>query len=107
VVEEPTAARRRRQFVLHPLLFAAFPVLYLYAHNIQEGVSLGGMLRSLGLVIGGTAILFAIGVLLLRDHRRAGLASRVWYFCSSLTGTSTPRSRGGRSPASSWDDTPF
>jgi len=73
-VEEPEAGRRRRQFVLHPLLFAAFPVLYLYAHNIQEGVSLGGMLRSLGLVIGGTAILFAIGVLLLRDHRRAGLA---------------------------------
>jgi sulfatase-like protein len=63
-----------RQFAFHPLLFAAFPVLYLYAHNIQEGVSLGGMLRPLGLAIGGTAILFAIGVLLLRDQRRAGLA---------------------------------
>jgi len=66
--------KQKRQLVLHPLLFAAFPVLYLYAHNIQEGVSGGDLLRSLVLVIGATAILFALAFLLLRDQRRAGLA---------------------------------
>ncbi len=68
-------SKRKRQFVLHPVLFAAFPVLYLYAHNIQEGVSGSDLLRSLVVVIGGTAVLFAFAFLLLRDQRKAGLAA--------------------------------
>lgn len=66
-------SKRKRRVVLHPLLFAAFPVLYLYAHNIQEGVSLGDLLRSLAVVIGVTVVLFAIAMLLLRDIAKAGL----------------------------------
>src|SRR6266540_4490937 len=60
--------KQKRQLVLHPLLFAAFPVLYLYAHNIQEGVSGGDLLRSLVLVIGATAILFALAFLRSEEH---------------------------------------
>jgi hypothetical protein len=66
--------RRRRQLVLHPLLFAAFPVLFLYAHNIQEGLSVSDLLRPLGLAVGESAGLFAIALFLLRDLRKAGLA---------------------------------
>jgi hypothetical protein len=76
--EEPPQRRDgrwwRRQLVVHPLLFAAFPVVYLYAHNIQEGVSFGDLIRSLGIVVGGTAVLFAIAALALRNPRKAGLA---------------------------------
>jgi hypothetical protein len=70
----PNAGRRwRRQLIVHPLLFAAFPILYLYAHNIQEGVSAGDLLRSLTVVLGATAVLLAGAMLLLRDARKAGL----------------------------------
>jgi len=70
----PNAGRRwRRQLIVHPLLFAAFPILYLYAHNIQEGVSVGDLLRSLAVVLGATALLFGGAMLVLRDTRKAGL----------------------------------
>ena len=70
---EKDAGRRKRQLVVHPLLFAAFPVLYLFAHNIQEGVSAGDLLRALVPIIGAAGILFAIATLVLRDYRKAGL----------------------------------
>jgi hypothetical protein len=69
----PDTDRRRRQLIVHPLLFAAFPILYLYAHNIQEGVSAGDLFRSLGIVLGTTAVLLAGAMLVLRDARKAGL----------------------------------
>jgi hypothetical protein len=64
---------RKRGLVVHPLLFGAFPILYLYAHNIQEGVSLGDLLRSLAAVVGATVVLLAVGRLAVRDLRKAGL----------------------------------
>ena len=71
-------ARAQRQVVIHPLLFAAFPVLYLWAHNVQEGVAFSDVLRPLVLIVAVTAILFAIGWLALdRDVGRAGLALSV------------------------------
>lgn len=82
--EEPPSGReegrRKRQFVVHPVLFAAFPVLYLYAHNIQEGVSLGNLLRSLMVVMGATAILFVIAWALVRNLWKAGLIVSILVF---------------------------
>jgi hypothetical protein len=69
----PDGDGRKRKLVVHPLLFAAFPVLYLYAHNIQEGVSLDDLLPSLGIVVGAAAVLLAVAALVLRDLRKAGL----------------------------------
>jgi Sulfatase len=66
--------RRKRQFVVHPLLFAAFPVLYLYAHNVREGVSTGDVVRAVAIVVAGTAALFGLAMVFIRDWRRAGLA---------------------------------
>jgi hypothetical protein len=59
--------------VVHPVLFGAFPILYLYAHNIQEGVSLGDLFRSLAVVVGATIALLALARLAFRDLRKAGL----------------------------------
>jgi Sulfatase len=66
-------AARRRGLVIHPVLFGAFPILYLYAHNIQEGVSLSDLFRSLAVVVGATVVLLALARLALRDLRKAGL----------------------------------
>jgi hypothetical protein len=61
--------------VLHPLLFAAFPVLYLWAHNVQEGVTMADVIWPLVLCVAVTGILFAIGWQALgRNAARAGLA---------------------------------
>src|SRR5881409_1678665 len=64
--------------VIHPLLFAAFPVLYLWAHNVQEGVSFGDVIWPLLLIVGVTASLFAVGwVALGKNAARAGLVLSV------------------------------
>ncbi len=72
------SSKPKRQLVLHPLLFAAFPVVYLWAHNVQEGVTFGDIIWPLFLVVGVTALLFAAGWLALRrDAARVGLALSV------------------------------
>ncbi len=67
--------RIRLRPVLHPLLFAAFPVIYLWARNADEGLSAGEVLRPLAVILLLTGALqaafwWAYG----RDLHRAGLA---------------------------------
>jgi hypothetical protein len=64
----------RRALVVHPLLFAAFPVLFLWAHNLQEGVVFGDVIRLLGMVIGAVAALWLLCALVLRSAGRSALA---------------------------------
>ncbi|MBA2528564.1 MAG: sulfatase-like hydrolase/transferase [Euzebyales bacterium] len=66
----------RRLPPLHPLLFAAWPVLFLYAHNVDE-TPLSEGLGLLGTVLGITASLYAVLALLLRDIRRAAVMTTV------------------------------
>jgi hypothetical protein len=61
--------------VLHPFLFAAFPVLYLMAANLSEAVSVGDIVPSLAVVLGGTALVMLVATLALRDARRAGIVA--------------------------------
>jgi hypothetical protein len=61
--------------VLHPLLFATFPVLYLFAQNIEEGVTVDDLLEPLAFVLAATAALFVVVWGILRDWRKAGLVS--------------------------------
>ena len=73
----PAAGKRvapRRALVVHPLLFAAFPVLFLWAHNLQEGVTFGDVVRLLAVVIAGAAALWLLGALVLRSPSRSALA---------------------------------
>jgi hypothetical protein len=54
------ALRLRRPVPLHPLLFAAVPVLVLYAGNVRQGVSVRDVLGPLGLIVGVTVGVFAV-----------------------------------------------
>jgi hypothetical protein len=69
----PLGRGRRPRLILHPVLFAVFPILLLYAQNIDEGVELGDMLGPLAVAAGVTVVLFSAATLLLRDAARAGI----------------------------------
>ena len=61
-----------KRFPFHPFLFAIYPVLALYGHNVTE-VTLEGVIRPLFIALAGAIILFAAVRLVLRDTLKAGL----------------------------------
>jgi hypothetical protein len=58
----------------HPIAFAAFPVLALYAHNILE-IEGAAILRPLLFLLGAAGITWLILAIFLRDGRRAALVT--------------------------------
>ena len=62
-----------RGLPLHPILFGAYPVLALLAHNITQ-VRSNDAVRSLLISISGTAILLLVLKLLLHDWQKSALA---------------------------------
>ncbi len=62
---------------LHPLLLAAFPVLFLFAENAVQQVTLEPLWRPLGWALAGAAVAMVVGAALLRDWLRAGLLASV------------------------------
>jgi hypothetical protein len=63
--------------VFYPLLFAAFPILFLYAHNISE-TSASQMWLPLGVSVAVALVLWAILSIILRSLVKAGLATAVF-----------------------------
>lgn len=63
---------RDRPWPFHPLLFAAYFVLFLYSVNLDE-VELGDVLPVLAVVVGGTAVMLIVAAVLVGDARRAAL----------------------------------
>ena len=61
-----------RGLPLHPLLFAGYAVLFLYASNLAE-VEIGQGLLALTVVVGIVAVLLAIGTVVFRDAARAAI----------------------------------
>jgi hypothetical protein len=59
---------------LHPMLFAAFPVLFLFADNIGEHVSVEPLYEPLGMALGGAAIAVALAA---AAGRLIGTAARL------------------------------
>jgi len=73
-VNPATAGRPARTILLHPLLIAAYPVLFLYSRNLDE-VSPREVLRPLALSL-GIAIALGIALALATRHcRKAALAT--------------------------------
>lgn len=69
----PEEPRRRRPLpVLHPLLFAAFPILSLFSSNVSEA-TWSDVRAPLALSVAAAAVLLVLGRLALRSWRRAGL----------------------------------
>jgi hypothetical protein len=63
-----------RPRVIHPFLFAAFPVLYLYAANVQEGVTFWVVAPVLAIVLAASGLALLLARWAFRDAARAGLA---------------------------------
>jgi hypothetical protein len=68
----PRASRRERSLAWYPLLFAAYPVLYVWSLNTGEA-SAADVVPYVLLAVVATAIPFAVLALLFRDARRAAL----------------------------------
>ncbi|MDQ4035369.1 MAG: hypothetical protein M3153_05505 [Chloroflexota bacterium] len=62
---------------LHPLLTAAYPVVFLFASNAADQVTLEPLWRPLALAVGGAAMLLAAATFLVRDWHRAALLTTV------------------------------
>jgi hypothetical protein len=62
----------KKRFVIHPIFFAIYPILALYAYNIDQ-VFLEEIWRSLFWSVGITIALFLVLRIITRDWERAGL----------------------------------
>ncbi len=59
---------------VHPVFLAAYPVLFLWAANVNA-VSVRDIWRPLGLAVGGAVVSLALGYLVVREIRRAALVA--------------------------------
>jgi hypothetical protein len=62
---------------IHPLLAAAYPVVFLFATNAAEQVTLEPLWRPLATAVGGAMVVLAVGVALTRDWHRGALLATV------------------------------
>ena len=87
----PVASRLRRPFPFHPLLLAAYPVLFLFSENLAE-VAFGRDLPAHPARRGGAAAIAIVAGLLLRDIRRGALVASamvvVWFTYGQVAGWS-------------------
>lgn len=68
----------KRSILLHPFLFALFPILFLYSHNIEDGsVGLRHLVWPAAATLLVTALLVGIGRLGLRSWPKAALSASV------------------------------
>jgi hypothetical protein len=69
----------KKPVAAHPILFAAFPVLALYAHNISS-VAAGQIVKPLIVALSITATFFLLLFFIFRDSRKSGLAVSFFIF---------------------------
>ena len=62
---------------IHPLLAAAYPVVFLFGANAAEQATLSPLWGPLGVAVGGAAVVLAVTALALRDWHRAALLTTV------------------------------
>jgi hypothetical protein len=86
---------------IHPFLVAAYPIVFLFAINADEQVTLNPIWAPLALALGITAVVLSVLAALVRDWRRAGLLTTValigffgyghaWNAASSILGSQWP-----------------
>lgn len=71
---EKQDARKRRVWPIHPVLFALFPLLALYAQNLGQASPVQ-LVRPLALALLGTLAVWGLFLLLTRHLRKAALAA--------------------------------
>lgn len=73
----------KKLLAIHPFLFAIFPILFLFAHNVGE-VSFSEILLPTAIVLGFTFVLVLSSGLVLKDNKKAGIiVSIFWVLCFS------------------------
>jgi len=68
----------KKPFVIHPFLFAIFPVLFLFAHNVEEQVLFSEILVPTAIVLGFTLLLLLLLGLILGDNKKAGIVVSIF-----------------------------
>lgn len=71
----PAWLRRVPGLPLYPILAAAYPVIYLYAQNVQEAIDPAEIFIPLGICVGATLLIMVIGGALTRAWSAAAMAS--------------------------------
>jgi Sulfatase len=76
--EEGRAPTKRRPLVIHPIMMAAFPVVFLWAHNLTENVTWSDVRSWLFATVLISAVLWGIGTLIFKSAAKAGLAVSIF-----------------------------
>lgn len=71
----------KKPLVIHPLLFAVFPILALYARNARTVPITPEFGATIGLAILASIILFVLSKLLMKDRDKAGLFASLAMLC--------------------------
>ncbi len=69
----------RKPLVVHPVLVAVYPILFLYAHNLRE-MKASQIFVLLGVSLGLALFVWLLFGLLLKDRAKAGLATSICIF---------------------------
>lgn len=67
----------KKPFVIHPFLFAIYPILFLFSHNIRQ-TSFSQILLPLAIALGFTLLLLLLAKLILRDNIKAGIVVSIF-----------------------------
>ena len=67
----------KKSFVIHPFLFAIFPILFLYSDNIEQ-VSFSEILLPSAFALGFTILLVLFSLLILRNSNKAGIIASIF-----------------------------
>lgn len=62
----------RKPLIIHPFLFAAFPVLFLFAHNIRE-LQISVVVIPITFILILTSLMFFLSRLIIRDDQKAAV----------------------------------
>ena len=67
----------KKIFLIHPFLFALFPILFLFSHNFNQ-VPFSEIWLPTAAVLAMTVLLFFLGTLLLKNSQKAALATSLF-----------------------------
>ncbi len=67
----------KKSYVIHPFLFAIFPILFLFSHNVGK-TSFSETLMPTAIVLGFTLLLLILSGLILRDNKKAGIVVSIF-----------------------------
>ena len=62
----------KKPFIIHPFLFAIFPILFLFSHNVDQ-VSYSELLLPSAIVLGFTLLLILLSRSIFKDNNKSGI----------------------------------